>query len=57
MICRLLCAAGVYVGQHHLIALFEQCGGDNLSQTSGSASCYDHNLESQSVAVYFQFNK
>lgn len=28
-----------------------------LVQTSGSASCYDHNLESQSVAVYFQFNK
>lgn len=28
-----------------------------LIQTSGSASCYDHNLESQSVAVYFQFNK
>ena len=26
-------------------------------QTSGGASCYDHNLESQSVAVYFQFNK
>lgn len=23
---------------------------------SGMASCYDHNLESQSVAVYFQFN-
>jgi hypothetical protein len=25
-------------------------------QTAGTASCYDHNLESQSVAVYFQFN-
>lgn len=24
--------------------------------TAGMASCYDHNLESQSVAVYFQFN-
>jgi len=26
-----------------------------LVQTAGTASCYDHNLESQSVAVYFQF--
>lgn len=25
-------------------------------QTAGTGSCYDHNLESQSVAVYFQFN-
>lgn len=25
-------------------------------QMAGTASCYDHNLESQSVAVYFQFN-
>ena len=24
--------------------------------TAGTASCYDHNLESQSVAVYFQFS-
>jgi hypothetical protein len=28
-----------------------------LVQTAGGASCYDHNLESQSVAVYFQFTK
>lgn len=27
-----------------------------MVQTTGGASCYDHNLESQSVAVYFQFN-
>ena len=26
-----------------------------LVTTAGTASCYDHNLESQSVAVYFQF--
>lgn len=28
-----------------------------LVQTAGGASCYDHNVESQSVAVYFQFNR